>query len=84
MCRYERGEYPQAVIALEMAVEEIGPELVLGGEAQLWLALSYEVRDLWVQVRISCHVSRVKPIDPWWASRSYPYLSAVPEFGSSY
>lgn len=29
---------------LELAVQDTGPDTVLGGEAQLWLGLAYQVR----------------------------------------
>ncbi len=41
---YACGEYAAAVKLLEKAVEEVGPDSQLGGEAQLWLALAYQVR----------------------------------------
>lgn len=40
---YECGEYPASVKLLEAAVNDLGADTVLGGEAQLWLALSYQV-----------------------------------------
>lgn len=39
---YECGEYVASVRLLEQAVEDAGPDTNLGGEAQLWLALSYQ------------------------------------------
>lgn len=39
---YECGEYPASVKLLEAAVNDLGADTVLGGEAQLWLALSYQ------------------------------------------
>lgn len=41
---YACGEYLAAVTLLEAAVEELGVNSQLGGEAQLWLAMSYQVR----------------------------------------
>jgi hypothetical protein len=40
---YSCGEYPAAVELLEQAVDELGTTSQLGGEAQLWLALAYQV-----------------------------------------
>ncbi|MEW5306147.1 MAG: hypothetical protein WDW36_008634 [Sanguina aurantia] len=39
---YGRGEYPEAVRYLTTAVEDAGKDTALGGEVQLWLALSYQ------------------------------------------
>jgi len=39
---YSCGEYGASVVLLERAVEELGEQTVLGGEAQLWLALAYQ------------------------------------------
>ncbi|KAL6748275.1 hypothetical protein V8C86DRAFT_1176484 [Haematococcus lacustris] len=39
---YSCGEYAAAVRLLEVATEELGQQTVLGGEAQLWLALAYQ------------------------------------------
>ncbi|GLC37815.1 hypothetical protein PLESTB_001479500 [Pleodorina starrii] len=39
---YECGEYPASVRLLEQAVRDVGPDTVLGGEAQLWLGLAYQ------------------------------------------
>ncbi len=41
---YESGEYFLAIKVLEQAVKELGRTTVIGGEAQLWLALAYAVR----------------------------------------
>jgi tetratricopeptide (TPR) repeat protein len=40
---YERGQYQEAVAALTKALDAEGPFSQLGGEVQLWLALSYQV-----------------------------------------
>ena len=44
-CRasYERGEYPESVAALEQAVQDVGADTNMGGDAQLWLGLAYQV-----------------------------------------
>lgn len=47
---YECGEYPASVRLLEQAVRDVGPDTALGGEAQLWLGLAYQVG---VQVLLS-------------------------------
>ncbi|PNW75474.1 hypothetical protein CHLRE_12g528050v5 [Chlamydomonas reinhardtii] len=39
---YEYGEYAASVRLLELAVQDTGPDTVLGGEAQLWLGLAYQ------------------------------------------
>ncbi|KAG2439345.1 hypothetical protein HXX76_004704 [Chlamydomonas incerta] len=39
---YECGEYPASVKLLEAAVQDTGPDTVLGGESQLWLGLAYQ------------------------------------------
>lgn len=41
---YEVGEYMASVKLLEQAVQDVGPDTTLGGDAQLWLALAYQVR----------------------------------------
>jgi tetratricopeptide (TPR) repeat protein len=39
---YERGEYPDAVAALERAADEAGRLSSVGGDALMWLALAYQ------------------------------------------
>lgn len=39
---YERGQYPDAIVALEEALNYLEKDTELGGEAQLWLCLSYD------------------------------------------
>jgi hypothetical protein len=41
---YERGQYESSVGFLEQAVEKAGKTSIAGGEAQMWLALAYQVR----------------------------------------
>ena len=40
---YEKGEYPRSVALLTQALDREGPFSPMGGEIQLWLALSYQV-----------------------------------------
>mmetsp|Transcript_24438 Transcript_24438/g.53348 ORF Transcript_24438/g.53348 Transcript_24438/m.53348 type:complete len:252 (+) Transcript_24438:178-933(+) len=42
MFAFERGAYPNAVQLFEESLEYIGPMTEKGGEAQIWLAMSYE------------------------------------------
>jgi len=39
---YERGMYPEALTAFTKALDEQGPFTKLGGEIQMWQALSYQ------------------------------------------
>lgn len=46
---YGRGRYSAAVTLFEAALEEEGPFSHLGGDIQMWLALSYQASLSWVK-----------------------------------